>query len=143
MDSFDRLRRRALLGDMLFMIVGASVLFLLGLGHFWYPFVLGVILGMLNLHLHALSVRRLSEYAAVGRETSIGIRAAMLYVARFFILVAVLGYEHLIRGIPLVPAIFGLLGTYAVLVTIGIMDSRRRGKTSAQSEEDGTPEVGE
>ncbi len=132
MDSLDRLRYRATAGDLVFLVVGLVVFFLLGLGHFWYPFVLGVLLGILNLHIHAYSVRKVADAATGGQSASVGIRAALLYMSRFLILVAVLSYEYLIRGTELLPAVFGLLGTYAVLVATGIMDARRHpGKRSA------------
>ena len=144
MPSFDRLLRRILLGDLIFLFAGLVAIFLLGRGHFWYPFALGVLLGALNLFLHAFSVRRLLGAPVASNEgTSAGIRAALLYTARFFIVAAVLAYEYLIRGIDLVPAIVGLLGTYAVLMAIGIMDARHGNGASDEVVEDSSMEATE
>ena len=143
MPSFERLLRRILLGDLIFLSLGLVAIFLLGRGHFWYPFALGVLLGALNLFLHAFSVRRLLGAVASNEGTSAGIRAALLYTGRFFILAAVLAYEYLVRGIDLVPAIVGLLGTYAVLMAIGIMDARRGNGASDEVVKDPSMEATE
>ncbi|MFO7941100.1 MAG: ATP synthase subunit I [Bacillota bacterium] len=141
MNSFESLRRKVLLTDALLLLVGISVLFLLGLGRFWYPFALGVSLGILNFHLHALSVQRIADAVGSGGGPSAGAKAALLYVGRFMIIGSVLAYFYVYVGMDLLPAIAGLLLTYAVLITTGIMDARCRKRVPEGPDGDSNSDV--
>ncbi|MFP4200608.1 MAG: ATP synthase subunit I [Bacillota bacterium] len=141
MTSFELLRRKVLLGDVLVLLVGVSLLFLLGLVRFWYPFVLGVSLGILNFYLHALSVQKIADGVGAGGGPSAGAKAGLLYVARFMIVGAVLAYSYVYLKMDLLPAIAGLALTYAVLITIGIMDARYRRRVPEDPDGDSNSDV--
>lgn len=125
MDDLQRLIRWILAVDLLLLALGVLLLEITGYSHWSVSYAVGVIVGMMNFSLHAMSVRQFVRRAAGGEDASkVSVRATLGYLGRYGILVSVFAYMYWVRNINLVPALIGLMATYAGLIGMGIMNSR-------------------
>lgn len=119
-----RLKSRVFRAHLLLLGAGASALMLVMGPMPALSYALGTVLGALNFHLHSRAVMRLVAPADRRRSTrDVHMFTAASFAVRFCVLALVLGSIHLHMSMHLLPAAAGLLGTYAALIYVGIMDS--------------------
>ena len=124
-EQFDRLLTRVIRSDVILLCLGVSALILLRRGDLAPSYALGTILGILNSYLHSRGVIALTSTGE--RSRAVHPLAVLGFVGRFAMLAVVIGITYLFMNLQLIPALVGLLGTYAVLVCVGIMSSGKVG----------------
>lgn len=119
-EQFDRLIIRAMRSNLMLLCVGVSALILIRRGDLALSYALGTVLGILNFYLHSRGVIALTSG---DQSRAVHPLAVIGFVGRFAMLAVVIGTTYLFLNLRLIPALVGLLGTYAVLVCVGIMSS--------------------
>ncbi|GEM_PF-6457934 len=126
MDDFERLKQKVTRVHYVLLIVGSVLLFFLFTERVAFAFALGTALGMMNFRLHAHAIQTIVQSGAGYEEGQRGgsvLRGALAFVLRWGMIALVLGVTYIFYDLHLIPAALGLLGTYAVLICVGIMNS--------------------
>ncbi len=125
MEDFERLRLKVTRLHCVLLVAGSALSFLLFTESTAFAFALGTALGILNFRLHTHAIRILVQSGTEEGEQQRGtiVRGVLAFALRWGIVVAVLGITYIFYDLQLLPAAVGLLGTYAVLICVGIMSS--------------------
>ncbi|MFO8060416.1 MAG: ATP synthase subunit I [Bacillota bacterium] len=137
MRDIQLIRATTLKADGAVLFASLAISFILGRADLGLSFAFGMVLGIANFLLHVLSV----QYTVLGADpNSPGapkqavMKAAVAYFMRFAIVVAGLTLGAFRADIHLLPAVSGLLVTYVLLISVGIIHRGRIGTGDSKSE---------